>query len=296
MKAFLTALLVGWSLATMPSLVQAEDPADETVEEEALDLFDDDAEETVTGWSQFTAAVGYMWLDADGRFDLVGSSGDRVTVIDLDRLGIDDSKGSLWATLNWRSRDSNWGAWFAYWSFSSAGFRIWEDELVLEDEVIVPIGAAVVTDITTDWYILEATYSFIQNDHWDAGIGFGVHVVDIETTLAVDARFGDAKESISVSSLDSLAPLPNFLGYLHYRHGERWHFTTRAGWFGLSYDKYSGEMLNFHALARYNLSDRWAVEAGYQFVELDVDIDEGSYVGLFDMDFSGPLATLRFNF
>ena len=55
-------------------------------------------------------------------------------------------------------------------------------------------------------------------------------------------------------------------------------------------------MTNLHALLRYDLSDRWALEAGYQFVKLDLDINETNYTGIFDMDFDGPMAVVRFNF
>lgn len=291
--ASLFALLI---LAAAP-LALAQDANEPTQEdEEALDLFDGDAEETPKGWSRFTASVGYMWLEADGRFDLDNRNGDRITVIDLDRLGVDDDRGTIWATLNWRSRTSRWGAWFGYWNFEGAGFRFWEDELVLDDEIVVPVGAGVATEIKTDWYILEATYSLVRRENWDVGIGIGFHVVDIETRLAVGARVGEEERTESIVNLDTLAPLPNVLGYAHYRFGKRWHVTARAGWFGLSYDKYDGQMLNFHGLLRYNISDRWAAEAGYQFVELDVDVEEDNYTGLFDMDFDGPMAVLRFNF
>jgi hypothetical protein len=291
------SLLLLALLGCCSTLAFAQDPADAGQESDgSLDFFDDDTEVTDDGWSQLTVSLGYMWLEASGQFDVVGPRGDRVTVIDLDRLGVDDKDGSLWATFNWRSRSSNWGAWFGYWGFSGAGFRIWEEELETGDGVIVPVGAAVATEITTDWYILEATYSFVQNDNWDVGVGAGFHVVDIETRLAVGGRIGEEERATTVAKLDTLAPLPNVLGYVHYRWGDRWRVTARYGWFGLSYDEYDGQMTNFHGLLHYSLTDRWALEAGYQFVKLDVDVDEGSYTGLFDMDFDGPMAVVRFNF
>ncbi|MEM1412223.1 MAG: hypothetical protein AAGH19_07670 [Pseudomonadota bacterium] len=290
------ALLITLFLSTFAISALAQQGDTDGEDTESLDLFDGDAEETESGWSQFTASMGYMWLDADGSFDVEVPSGERISIIDLDRLGIDDDTGTIWATLNWRSRSSKWGAWFGYWSFSGAGFRVWEDELILDDEVVVPVGAGVATEITTDWYILEATYSFVHTETWDVGVGFGLHVVDIDTALAVAARVGDETRTESVVNLDTLAPLPNFLGFAHYRFGEKWDLTARMGWFGLSYEEYDGEMLNFHGLVRYNINDRWAAEVGYQFVELDVDVNEDFYTGIFDMDFEGPMAVFRFNF
>ncbi len=41
---------------------------------------------------------------------------------------------------------------------------------------------------------------------------------------------------------------------------------------------------------------RWGLEAGYQFIKLDVDVNEDNYIAVFDMDFDGPMAVLRFTF
>lgn len=292
MKYILLSLLITLSAP----LAQAQGNSEEADSEESLDLFDGDVEETRNGWPQLSVSLGYMALSADGQFDVALPNGDRVRIIDLDRLGVDDEDGTYWATVNWRSRTSRWGAWFGAWNFSGAGFRTWEDALEIGDDLIVPVGAAVATEISTDWYILEATYSFIRNETWDVGLGFGFHVVDIETTLAAGARIGNYERSEVLTKLDALAPLPNILGYAYSQFADRWHLTVRYGWFGLSYNEYDGQMTNLHALLRYDLSKRWSLEAGYQFVKLDVDVEKPRYTGIFDMDFNGPMAVVRFNF
>ena len=157
-------------------------PAEDGEEDKTLNLIDSDVEETTSGWPQLSVSLGYMSLDADGSFDVRGPRGHRVTIIDLDRLGVDDDDGTYWATVKWRSRTSKWGAWFGTWNYTGAGMRTWETELEIGDDLLVPVGAAVATEISTDWYILEATYSFVQNDAWDVGIGLGFHVVDIDAT------------------------------------------------------------------------------------------------------------------
>ena len=55
-------------------------------------------------------------------------------------------------------------------------------------------------------------------------------------------------------------------------------------------------MTNLHALLRYELNERWVFDAGYQFVKLDVDIEEDNYTSIFDIDFYGPMLAVRFNF
>lgn len=288
--------LLSLLIALTTPLALAQDNREEAGSEESLNLFDGDVEETRNGWPRLSASLGYVALDADGQFDVALRNGKRVRVIDLDRLGVDDEDGSYWAMIAWRSRTSRWGVWFGAWEFGGAGFRIWEDELKIGDNLIVPVGAAVATEISTDWYTLEATYSFIRNEKWDVGLGFGFHVVDIETTLAAGARIGDYEKSEVLTKLDALAPLPNILGYAYRQFADRWHLTVRYGWFGLSYDEYDGQMTNLHALLQYDLSTRWTLEAGFQFVKLDLDVEKPLYTSIYDMDFNGPMAAVRFNF
>ena len=49
-------------------------------------------------------------------------------------------------------------------------------------------------------------------------------------------------------------------------------------------------------MVSYSVSQRWDLGAGYQFVDLDLEIDKTDYVQIYDIDFSGPMAFARFNF
>ena len=288
-RIFLSLLIL---LYPCISIAQDENEAEEG---EALELFDDDAEETSLGWSRMSASVGYMWLDADGTFNVELANGKKVLILDLDRLGVDDDDTSMWFTWNWRSPTSRWGAWFGAWRFDASGYRIWEDQLEPGDGIYIPVGAGVNTTLDTDWYIAEATYSFYRTETLDAGIGFGIHAVDLGASLKGRLEVGEQGVELYDEKLEFLAPLPNILAYSYWKFAERWRLTTRFGWFGLSYDDYSGGMVNLHALLRYDLSERWALEAGYQFVKLDIDVEKGDRTQLYDVDFSGPMAVIRFN-
>ena len=51
-----------------------------------LHLFDEDEERTKLGWSRFYAAVDATYADADGGFDVKLPNGDRLNIIDFDRV------------------------------------------------------------------------------------------------------------------------------------------------------------------------------------------------------------------
>ena len=262
-----------------------------------LDLFDEDTELTKTGWTQLNISAGYMYLDGDGRFAARLPDGREIPIINFERAGLKDTDSSYWLSINWRSAHSRWGAWFGSWRYDVTGSRVWGTSLPIDDTEI-PVGASVTSDFDATWYILEATFSFYRSETIDTGIGFGLHTVDLDTTIIAEFEIGDQKSKITSSSLDTIAPLPNVLAYLHWKFATRWNFTGRIGYFGLDYSDYSGEMTNAHAMVNFELSRRWALGLGYQFVSLDLDIEKPKkgYTQVYDIDFSGPMMFAKFSF
>jgi hypothetical protein len=284
------------SLMVIAATFAQESFAQDAEDDDSLDLFDDDVELAEGKWPRFSLSAGLMNLDADGTYRLALPDGRQVTILDFERIGLSERDSSYWLSATWRSRTNRWGAWFATWEFGTTGTRIWEDEWTTGDGRKIPVGAAVGTTFDARWYVLEATYSLLRSDRFDAGLGFGIHAVDLDTTLAARVDVGENGVEIIREELSTLAPLPNLLAYFHWRFAPRWSLSARVGWFGLDYDKYSGQMSNAHATVGYALTDRWQLAFGYDFVSLDVDVDEDQYLELYDLDFAGPVATVRFTF
>jgi hypothetical protein len=279
------------------SSAHAENEEAETMDSvPGLDLFDEDTEETRKGWSQLYVSAGIMYLDADGSFSARLPDGNKVPIINFDRAGLEESDTSYWLSVKWRSANSRWGVWFGSWRYDVNGTNIWEDSLELPNGGEIPVGASVTSDFDAQWYILEATYSFYRSETIDTGIGFGIHTVDLDTTLTARVQIGDQEAEVISGNLDTLAPLPNVLGYLSWKFTPRWMLITRLGYFTLDYDKYSGNMTNAHVMVNYSISPRWALGAAYQFVDLDLDVDETDYVQVYDIDFAGPMIFARFQF
>ncbi len=285
------SLLLVFLIMPLAATAQTDDDSDADPNE--LDLFDNDREVTPLGWSRLYLSAGVMRLSADGRFQIGIDDGPTIPVINLDRLGVDSDDNSYWLSLKWRSRSSRWGAWFAAWEYSASGQRVWQTSLPILD---IPVGASLETEMTATWYIAEATYSFVRTKTVDFGAGFGFHIVDLDTSLRGRVVLGEREGEVISESLSTLAPLPNLLGHVHWKMAPDWQFIARAGWFGLNYDEYDGQMTNLHAILRWNFARRWGVDLGYQFVNLDLDIDEDGYTEIYDVDFDGPMLSLQFNF
>jgi hypothetical protein len=288
------ALLFALNTLAMP--VQAQDNDESTDEVSGLDLFDDDTERTRKGWAQLYVSAGITYMDADGSFSARLPGGKPVTIIDFERLGLREEDTSLWFTLKWRSENSHWGAWFGSWRYDVTGSRVWQDSIDLGDGLVIPVGASVASDFDAKWYVLEATYSFYRTENIDTGIGFGVHTVDLSTSLTARFQIGEQETEVVSKRLHALAPLPNVLGYFHWKYASRWSVSTRVGWFGLDYNEFSGRMINAHGMVSFELSPRWSLALGYQYIDLDLNIEKKHYVQVYDINFAGPVGFVRFNF
>jgi hypothetical protein len=283
------------ALTISPVLAQDNDPAS-AEDDTDVDLFDEDTERTKQGWSRFYLAVGATYLDADGSFYVNLPSGESETIFNFDRAGLDETDSSYWVSINWRSANSRWGAWFASWQYDVTGTRQWETDLEIPGREPIPAGAYVSSKFDSRWYIIETTYSFFRSESLDAGIGFGLHTVDLNTTLSARVEAGNGSTEAFSERLDTLAPLPNVLGYVYWKFAPRWSFVGRLGWFGLDYKEHSGEMTNAHAMVHCDLSPRWSLGVGYHFVDLDLTTQERSYSKVYSIDFDGPMAYARINF
>ncbi len=272
------------------------DTASEPETEDENWLLDEDADTNQQGWPRFALSLGYMSMDGDGQYALQFPSGDSYPIINLDRLGLNDKDSSHWLTLTYRSRDSRWGAWFGNWRYDVTGARVTSGDINLGNGVIVPGGTGIRTEMQADWFILEATYSLIQTDNVDFGVGFGAHTVRFKTSVTGQYGIEGVDFQLVDERISATAPLPNILGYVHWKFASRWKLNVRTGWFGLSYDKYDGEMINLHSTVTYELGDRWELAAGYQFIQLDLDVEEEFFTSRYDLDFEGPMASLRFKF
>lgn len=263
---------------------------------EELDLFDSDEERTSDGWPRFYISAGATVLDADGGFSVKLPDGTVYDIIDFDRVGLDERDSSYWFALNWRSANSRWGAWFSSWDYDVTGLREWQEDVEIPGEDPIPAGASVSSTFNAKWYILEATYSFYRSDAVDTGIGFGLHTVDLETTVVGKLQVGEETGKVVSNRIATLAPLPNLLLYVHWKFAPRWSLVSRYGYFSLDYKDYSGQMSNAHAMINFHISPRWTLAGGYQFVNLDLQEDTTDYINDYDVNFAGPMAYLRFAF
>lgn len=143
-----------------------------------------------------------------------------------------------------------------------------------------------------DWRMLSLTYSYslLRSERFEAGLGLGVHLVEVKAegqepgTLR---REGDSEVGIAPTVAINAA----------FRISKRWSITARAQTIELEREnEFSGQLSDFHADLQYRWRKNFAVGLGYTRLIADVDIMDADQPFMFDMDASGPELFFRASF
>ena len=243
---------------------------------------------------KFSFKLGATWLKADGSFSST-KDGEPTDKISTGDLGVDDSDTNFYFGARWRFTE-RWRLMFSYFGQDTKS-TVRENFDDLEFGDIEASGfLAVDTRLQTDFYVVQAGYSFLKNERAELGIGGGLHIVDFDTKLKVSGGINDVSGSVQTDDVDITAPLPNILGYGASAITPKLSVDGAVGWFGLDYGDYSGNLVTLVANIEYRLTDHFGVGVGYNYVDMDLDIEKSKRTDSYDLDYKGPVAYVTASF
>jgi len=139
-------------------------------------------------------------------------------------------------------------------------------------------------------------YSLYKTEQAEFGIGGGLHLLDIEAELAGAASINGKAATFQSESSDLLAPLPNVGIYGGYAFSPKWHVGAYADWFSLEYGDYGGSLTGLGANVQYQAFKHVGFGLGYQFLNIDIDVDKSDWKGRADFSYQGPSVFMMVNF
>ena len=228
---------------------------------------------------------GELYAQADGR---------PKRIIDFDDLDIDDTETTFMGEYRYRLNDK--------WMFTVGAFQFDTDgsiEAANEfeyDGVVFEAGANLNTNLKVDTYMVEALYSVYKTDRAQIYLGGGLHMFDFSAAIEARVFVEDQERTGGQASDDILAPLPNLRAQGFYAITPKWAVTGAFGWLSANYGDYSGAFTYVHARTMYRLTERFGVGVGYQYVDVDLEVDRPHGEGGFDIQFHGPTAYLAYSF
>ncbi len=242
----------------------------------------------------FTFRLGgtYMSGSATVGSDLKG--GPSAADVSLDDLGIDGENWSPYFGARWRFADSIIAK-FEYfgWQEDGSGTVVGDIEF---GNITIPAGVTAHGNFDVDVYAVSLGWSFLKNPHYEMGVGLGLHIADLKTSIEGAGFIGNLPVQSARGSASVTAPLPNVSLYGSYAFTPKLAFGASVGFFSLSYDKYDGDLRVATAALEYRLNKNFGIGAGYSFFDIDLTVDSENTTDKYNFDLNGPVIFLSAGF
>ena len=245
----------------------------------------------------FTLSTGVLFHNADASLGATLDDNDRVD-LSLDDLGVGRSETVFWSELSWQiGRRWRWDV--TYSAFDGNGF-IEADTSGNFGEINFDAGASLTTDLDVDLFITEFNYDFIGSARARLGAGLGFHVTSIDFDLLANLEVmtdnSALEETLRSETTDLMAPLPNFSLSGSYRLSENLYWSADVGYLSLNVDKYDGEIFSLRTRVEWRPWKRLGIGAAYQFVDLNLKVDDGRIEERYKLQLNGPALFLSYGF
>jgi len=244
-----------------------------------------------------TFSTGVLFHRADAAF---GATLDDNPAVDLrlPDLGLNDDKRVFRAGLSWQmNRRWNWD--LTYSSFSGNGF-IEARRSGNFGEIEFDAGASLSSSLDVDVAITDINYSIIETDRARVGLGGGFHVTGVDfglvATVDVTTDDGGFERTARSRTMDILAPLPTLSLAGDYRLSDDVHLSADIGYLSLSVDKYDGGIFSVRTQVEWRPWKQFGIGAGYQVIDLDLDVDRGRVDERYRLELAGPSLFVTYGF
>ena len=199
--------------------------------------------------------------------------------------------------LRWRYTE-NWSFQANYWATSSDSRETLNEDFQspIGDEVFLK-GSFIESGIDTSITRLFWGRSFYRKPSTDWGVGLGLHWMDIDAFVEGQiSATGTSGGTVSRrESASAGAPLPNLgIWYMH-SWSPKWVFTSRLDWLDVTFEEFSGRMLDASIGVNYQMTDHFGVGFAVNAFDLNVAVDADNWGGDLETRQYGPRLNLTWN-
>jgi hypothetical protein len=218
-----------------------------------------------------------------------------------DSDSIDGTENETTGMLNFRWRyTENWSFQGNLWKTSSDSrdtLNQDRDFTFNEEDFQLKAGSFIESGLDTTIGRLFWGRSFNRTPSTDWGIGLGLHWMQIDAYVEgqISVAGGGDFDGVKRASASVGAPLPNLgIWYMH-SWSPKWVFITRLDWLDVTFEQFSGRLLDASVGVNYQMSDHFGVGLAVNAFDLELGVDGDN--GKFDFESSqyGPRLNLTWN-
>jgi len=236
---------------------------------------------------RFSFELGAFYFQTSTQAGLSGANGGGGVAVDFESaLGLEDRNWGGIGGFVWRMSE-RWRLEVEYFELNRSASRTLATEVRWGDKVY-PIGSTVTSSYDFSDARVGVGYSFFKRPDKELGIGLGLHVASIASTIQATG--------IGAEAADVLAPLPVLSLYGAFALTNEWAVRVRADWLSVNYGAYSGSLRNTAIDVLYQPFRHVGFGLGTRTLVLDVEVDKSSWRGRARTAFSGPTAYMTVSF
>jgi hypothetical protein len=254
------------------------------------------------GEDVFTVRAGGYFSDFDTNVRLSGpNGGDKVNL--EDSLGLDSSQAVFRGGVSWRVAPRHRVV-VEYLDFQRDALGAAERSFVIDtDDGTYEFEAGATLETEFDWQLVPVTYtySFYKSTNLELAASAGIHwfrsKIGYKGSATVTPPGGSPGPVASASESESASgPLPVFGLQASYALSKNWFVGAKAGWFGLDYDDYSGELWDLGVSTEYWFSENFGAGVGYGYYSIDISVKDGDFETAADYTYDGLNVYVAFRY
>jgi outer membrane protein W len=213
---------------------------------------------------------------------------------------LDSSENETTGLLNFRWRyTDNWSFEANIWKTGGDSEATLDEDFTFqgdEDEVTFKAGTRIGSGLDTSIARLFWGRSFNRTARTDWGVGLGLHWMQLDAYVDGTIRIAGAPDESQREDASAGAPLPNLgIWYMH-SWSPKWVVITRLDWLDVTFDQFSGRLLDASVGVNYQMSDHFGVGLAVNAFDLNVSVDsENGWRGDIETRQYGPRLNLTWN-
>ena len=211
-----------------------------------------------------------------------------------ERFQLDDSQQSFALNFTWRF-SKNYSVTAEYFAVNTSK-TVTLDETVEWNDKTYEVGAEVTGGYKFALYRVFFGRVISRGNKHEFGGGLGFHTVGVKAYIEGNASVNEGSASFERSSASVTLPLPNIGFWYIWAPHQKWAFTGRVDWFGVSISNYSGNLWGLTPGITYQAFKNIGFSANYRYLTLNAKVDKDTWKGNFGMDFYGPSFKVTANF
>lgn len=204
-------------------------------------------------------------------------------------LGMQDSRNQGWIDLMFRMAERHRIV-AQYYALKRSGSAVLTQDLDFGDETFQPGDGAVLSHMDMRQLNLVYTYSVLQREQLELGLGIGIHLVQLEGTVEAPAAF-------KRENLDGAGAHPTVAGDFTWRFTKRFSATGGARFVTYKSGGVDADSLAWNIDVQFRVQRNFSLGLGYAGTHYKFDsTDPDFFLGHLKLGYQGPQAFLRASF